>query len=47
VLAAPAEVKRRLDVWGPAPDALAVMCRIKTQFDPNGILNPGRYAGGI
>ncbi len=45
ILAAPLAVKQRLDVWGPAPDALPVMQQIKARFDPNGSLNPGRFLG--
>jgi glycolate oxidase FAD binding subunit len=45
---APIELKRDLDVWGPvAADAFAIMQRIKREFDPAGILNPGRFAGGL
>jgi glycolate oxidase FAD binding subunit len=33
----------RRDVWGPAPDAFAVMQSLKDRFDPAGILNPGRF----
>lgn len=40
---APAEVKRGLDVWGPAPPALSIMTEIKRRFDPQGVLNPGRF----
>lgn len=43
----PLPVKRRIDVWGDPPDSLAVMRRIKDKFDPGGILNPGRFLGGI
>ena len=43
----PLSVKRQIDVWGDAPDSLAVMRSIKDRFDPNGILNPGRFLGGI
>lgn len=43
---APLDVRRQVDVWGEAP-ALALMRRIKAQFDPAGTLNPGRYVGGI
>ena len=35
------------DAWGSAGDALPVMLRVKQQFDPRGILNPGRFVGGI
>ncbi len=41
------EVKRGLDVWGYRAAALALMQRIKAQFDPKGLLNPGRFVGGI
>jgi glycolate oxidase FAD binding subunit len=44
---APAEVKRAVDVWGPAGDALDLMRRVKRQFDPSGVLSPGRFVGGI
>jgi glycolate oxidase FAD binding subunit len=47
VVAAPAEVKREVDVWGPVGDALGLMKRVKAQFDPDRILNPGRFVGGI
>ena len=32
-----------LDVWGRPPSGLDVMRRIKAEFDPANILNPGRY----
>lgn len=44
---APAECKGGLDVWGPAPESLFLMRRIKRQFDPYELLNPGRFAGGL
>jgi len=44
---APAEVRARLDAWGPPPPALALMRRLKAQLDPEGLLAPGRLAGGI
>jgi len=45
---APAAAKRELDVWGPvAPEALAIMERLKREFDPDGVLNPGRFVGGL
>ena len=43
---APPEVKAGLDVWGPVP-ALALMRRLKDQFDPEHRLSPGRFVGGI
>jgi glycolate oxidase FAD binding subunit len=45
---APRAVKETLDVWGPvAPELVDVMRRLKHEFDPAGILNPGRFAGGL
>ena len=45
---APLALKRAVDVWGPVPaPALAVMKRVKAEFDPRGILNPGRFVGGL
>jgi glycolate oxidase FAD binding subunit len=46
VLTAPAEVRDILDMWGPVP-GLAVMRRIKEQFDPGYRFAPGRFVGGI
>ena len=44
---APAEVARGLDAWGSPGEALPAMRRLKAEFDPGGILNPGRFLGGI
>ncbi len=33
----------RRAVWGPASDSHQVMLAIKNRFDPQGILNPGRF----
>jgi glycolate oxidase FAD binding subunit len=45
VLKQPAETK--LDCWGTLPDSLPLMREIKRQFDPERILNPGRFLGRI
>ena len=47
VLAADPELKRDIDVWGRAPETIDVMRAIKHQFDPNRVLNPGRFAGRL
>jgi len=44
---APAEIKRAVDVWGPERQDFALMKRVKNVFDPQNVLSPGRFAGGI
>ena len=44
---APADVKSGIDVWGDAGGQVGVFRGLKEQFDPKGLLNPGRFAGGI
>jgi len=44
---APLSIKKKLDVWGPAGDYLGLTRRVKEKFDPGGVLNPGRFLGGI
>jgi glycolate oxidase FAD binding subunit len=46
VLRGPSEMER-LDTWGQATDALALMRAVKNQFDAKNTLNPGRFVGGI
>ena len=43
----PAELKQQVNVWGPARDDLTLIERLKKAFDPQGILSPGRFIGGI
>jgi glycolate oxidase FAD binding subunit len=43
----PTEAKSEFDVWGDIGAPLSTMRRMKDQYDPEGILNPGRFAGGI
>ena len=43
----PRELKHGLDVWGPPPPGLEIMRRLKLALDPHGILNPGRFVGGL
>lgn len=43
IAAAPPRLKEDIDVWGQPPPSLPLMRKIKHQFDPQGILNPGRF----
>jgi glycolate oxidase FAD binding subunit len=45
--AAPAALKRSLGAWGKARDGFAVTRALKAQFDPEAVMNPGRFVGGI
>lgn len=36
-----------LDPWGAPPQTLALQRRIKAGFDPDGVMAPGRHAGGL
>ncbi len=44
---APAGALRGLDAWGLEGADLALMRRLKQAYDPQNLLNPGRYVGGI
>ncbi len=44
---APTHVKESLDVWGEPTLTIDTMRNLKRQFDPNRLLNPGRFMGGI
>jgi FAD/FMN-containing dehydrogenase len=44
----PTEIKTSADVvWGPSRPDFELMRRVKQSFDPQNILAPGRFAGGI
>ena len=43
ILDAPQAVKQKIDVWGYSGNALKTMQALKSQFDPQNILNPGRF----
>jgi glycolate oxidase FAD binding subunit len=47
VKSSPPSIKKKLDVWGQSRDDYLVMRRLKEQIDPAGILNSGRFVGGI
>lgn len=40
---APSDIKNGFDVWGEIGSGLGIMKRIKSNYDPNNLLNPGRY----
>jgi glycolate oxidase FAD binding subunit len=44
---APLATRRGLEVFGEPPAALPVMRALKAAYDPAGVLNPGRFVGGI
>ena len=46
LLCAPPAVWNEIDAWGEIP-GFALMATIKDQFDPNGLLSPGRGIGGL
>ena len=43
----PSRFAAGLERWGCDSNALPLMREIKRRFDPNRILNPGRFVGGI
>jgi glycolate oxidase FAD binding subunit len=43
----PLPVKAGLDVWDQVGEPIAIMRRLKEQYDPGNVLNPGRFVGGI
>jgi glycolate oxidase FAD binding subunit len=47
ILFCPAELKRIVNVWGPARKDAELMRRVKTAFDPQNIFAPGRFVAGI
>jgi glycolate oxidase FAD binding subunit len=47
LFAAPASLKGAVNVWGPSPATLPLMRDIKRQFDPDELLNPGRFIGSL
>ena len=47
VESSPPSIKRKVDVWGQSRSDYLVARRLKEQIDPAGILNIGRFVGGI
>jgi glycolate oxidase FAD binding subunit len=47
VESSPLLIKKKVDVWGQSRSDYLVVRRLKEQIDPAGILNIGRFVGGI
>jgi glycolate oxidase FAD binding subunit len=47
VESSPLSIKKKVDVWGQSRSDYLVARRLKEQIDPAGILNVGRFVGGI
>lgn len=47
VMSAPPEIKSRVDVWGTKGTGFDLMQKMKSAWDPKGILAPGRFVGSI
>ena len=47
VEAAPRDLKEKVSAWGQPRSDYGVMRRLKGEMDPAGVLNPGRFVGGI
>ena len=47
VLEAPRTLKEQIEIWGYSGNAFASMRKIKEQFDPQTLLNPGRFVKGL
>lgn len=44
---APASVRRRADAWGEVGQTAMLMKSIKERFDPDSLLNPGKFVAGL
>ncbi|MED0735994.1 FAD-binding oxidoreductase [Aneurinibacillus thermoaerophilus] len=44
---APLALRQKIEVWGGTPSSFFLLEGIKRSIDPNRILNPGRFIGGI
>jgi glycolate oxidase FAD binding subunit len=44
---APTDLKPKLKIWGETGSDFTVMKQLKHQLDPNTVLSPGRFVGGL
>lgn len=44
---APSKLKQHIDVWGSVGGTLSLMKQVKVKFDPDGLLNPGRFISSL
>lgn len=44
---APTRVKEKLDIWGETGSDFVAMKLLKEQLDPNAVMSPGRFVGGL
>ena len=47
IQSAPTELKDRLKIWGETGSDFVAMKILKNNLDPNGVMNPGRFVGGL
>jgi glycolate oxidase FAD binding subunit len=47
VQSAPLNVKEKLAIWGEVGSDFVAMKKLKEQLDPNGVMSPGRFVGGL
>jgi len=47
VESSPLPIKKQVEVWGKPRGDYLIMRRLKEEIDPAGVLNPGRFVGGI
>lgn len=43
----PGDLEKKIEAWDEVGDTFRLMRALKHKFDPNNILNPGRFVGGI
>ncbi len=43
----PTALKQHVNIWGPPRNDFVLMKKVKEVFDPQGVLSPGRFVGGL